>query len=313
MKRLLVIGVLSILIVAPVAAQEGPAARLDLQPTPQPTADADAGPPPPTVAFWVFWGSHCGPCRLFMGEILPPILAGYPYGQVIVHDRDLEKGNYEMLKALHLHHGIDLGEIPEVYIGDQVLLGNDEIQARLPSLIDHYLAQGGVDLPPIPPLPTPSPAGDLAAGAPAVHLAYFASLDCRPCDLIELTLTGLETQYAQLVVHHYSVAGDAALLARLCSQTGIPVSRCLAPAVFVGRRGLAGDALGANALTQLVTGHLAQGAAAGWQAGVDRDPPRLLNPRQLSWVTAALILLLLLAAAVWWFTRARRREQADDG
>ena len=284
-------------------------------PAPETPADADATPPLPTVAFWVFWDSHCGPCQELMKGILPSILHDYPQGQVIAHDRDLEKGNYEMLKALHLHHGIDLGEIPEIYIGDQVLLGNDEIQARLPSLISHYLMQGGVDLPPIPPLPTPSPPGDLAAGAPAVHLAYFASLDCQPCDLIELTLTAMEKQYAQLVIHQYSVVGDAALLAQLCGWTGIRVSHCIAPAVFVGQRGLAGDALGPNALTELVTAHLAQGADATWQAGADRGRAGILDLQQLGWLPAAFVLLLLfllLGSGVWWFARVGRREQADD-
>jgi len=88
---------------------------------------------------------------------------------VIVHQYDLERGGYEFAAALERQYGVQPGELPEIFIGDAALIGNEEIQARLPGLIDFYLAQGGVALTPVQPLPTPTPQ---PAGAPPIYLAY---------------------------------------------------------------------------------------------------------------------------------------------
>jgi hypothetical protein len=37
------------------------------------------------------------------------------------------------------------GDVPEIFIGEYALLGNQQIQAKLGALIDDYLAQGGVE------------------------------------------------------------------------------------------------------------------------------------------------------------------------
>lgn len=277
-----------------------------VEPAPEPAEGV------PTVAFWLFWGSHCGDCRVLMEGILPPILEGYPKGQVIVHDRDLEKGNYEMQLAFEQYYGIELGPIPQVYIGNEALLGNDEIEARLPGLIDRYLAAGGVDLPPVPALPATGPIPSTKPEGPAVHLAYFASLDCQACDLIKLALDALRDQYAQLVVHEYSVIQDAALLGQLCARNGIRVSRCIAPAAFVGQRGLAGGGLVPSALTTLITDHLAEGADADWEvsAAADGIGSGLLDGRHVGWVAGAVV--LLLGVGLWWSAKQGRREQHGE-
>jgi hypothetical protein len=79
---------------------------------------------------------------VLMEDILPPILARYQDGQVVMHQWDLEKGGYELMRALEQQHGLEYGAMPEVFIGEHVLLGKDEIGTRLAELIDGYLAQG---------------------------------------------------------------------------------------------------------------------------------------------------------------------------
>ena len=128
------------------------AALADATPAPAVAASATAAAaapatPAPVVSFYVFWDSKCGPCLKLMDEVLPPILSRYPREQVSVDARNLEHGSYTLMRDLETQYGLELGTIPEIFIGNEVLLGLDEIQNRLPSLLDQYLAAGGIGLP----------------------------------------------------------------------------------------------------------------------------------------------------------------------
>ena len=100
------------------------------------TPTPPAGPPPrltpipapgPVVHFWLFRDGHCGACLTLVEDILPQILANYETGQVVVHQQDLEKGGYDVMRALEQQHGLEYGDMPEVFIGDQFLLGTEVI------------------------------------------------------------------------------------------------------------------------------------------------------------------------------------------
>jgi cytochrome c biogenesis protein CcdA/glutaredoxin len=243
-------------------------------PTPRPTPTTKAchiceeEPPPtrePVVHFWLFYDSHCGSCLTLLEDILPPILAKYEAGQVVVHQNDLEKGGYELMRALEKQHGLEYGDVPEIFIGDQVLLGNEEIQARLEPLIDKYLAQGGVALPEVELTPTPIPTA-AAYAPPTIHLAYFYQPGCRECDLVQMDLDYLQHHYPQLLVHAFDVKAEAALAEWLGERAGVPEERRLtAPAVFVGDEGLVGEELHARSLEALIARHAPMGAEAVWK------------------------------------------------
>jgi cytochrome c biogenesis protein CcdA/thiol-disulfide isomerase/thioredoxin len=239
--------------------------------TPEPAAEA-------VVRLWLFYDSNCDSCLVLKDEILPPILARYQEGQVEIHERDLERGFYEEMRALEAHYGLEWGDMPEVFIGEHALLGNGEIQARLGELIDFYLAQGGVDPVEIN-LPTPTPetvveaASATTGDAPPIHLAYFYQPGCQECDRVSLDLNYLQGRYPQLAVHEFDVKAQAALNEWLGARAGVPESkRLVAPAVFVGDRALVDQELTASALETLVAGYAAGGAEAawdGWEAAED--------------------------------------------
>ncbi len=221
--------------------------------------------PQPVVHFWLFYDSHCGPCLTLLEDILPPILAKYEEGQVVVHKWDLEKGDSALMYDLEQRYGLEYGDVPEIFIGDYALLGNDEIQARLEALIDHYLAQGGVALPQAELTPTPMPTA-AADPVPAIHLAYFYQPGCRECDRVQLDLNYLGHRYPQLVVHTFDVQAEAALAEWLGKRAGVPEEKRLtAPAVFVGDEGLVGEELHARSLEALISRYAASGAKAMWE------------------------------------------------
>jgi cytochrome c biogenesis protein CcdA len=246
-------------------------------------------PPQGPVHFWLFWDSHCGDCQVLKEEILPPILSRYEEGQVVVRDRDLEKGGFEWMRALEHQYGLEQGEIPEVFIGEYALLGIQEIHDRLPELLDQYLAQGGVALMQVDLAPTPTADGLLPgseqAGSPRsataeplvvplpIHLAYFYQPGCRECDRVQLALDYLKKQYPQLSLCALDVKEHATLCESLGEQTGVPTGKRLtAPAVFVGGEALVGDELHTRSLEALLARYAETGAGPicqGWEMTSD--------------------------------------------
>ncbi|MGQ9584774.1 MAG: hypothetical protein ACUVXG_05185 [Anaerolineae bacterium] len=242
----------------------------DAAPAPSSTPEDVPLSPSPTpeavVHFWLFYDSHCDDCQILLNEILPPILAKYPEGQVIVHEQDLQQGGSDLMRALEVQHGLGYGTVPEIFIGDQSLMGNPDIEARLESLIDTYLAQGGVALPEVP-TPVAATAGPTTLeDPPAIHLAYFYQTGCLECDRVHLDLNYLQHRYPQLVVHTFDVREEAALAEWLGERAGVPTEkRLVAPAVFVGAEGLVDEALGPRSLEELVVRHVDTGAEPAWE------------------------------------------------
>jgi cytochrome c biogenesis protein CcdA len=260
--RLLLLPLLLLLLALPSAHAEEPVVGA--------TPSASLAPAGAAVRFWLFFSSGCDSCKLLKEEILPAILDRYAPGQVVVSELDVDLGYYDEMLALEAEYGVTYGSIPEIFVGDQALMGNEQIQARLGALIDQYLAQGGAELVEISP-PSTTPAGapeptPSAAQAPAIHLAYFYQPGCRECDRVGLDLNYLQERYPQLVIEECDVKAEAALCEWLGEQAGVPEEkRLIAPAVFVGGEALLDEELTAQGLETLVARYAASGAEAAWE------------------------------------------------
>jgi cytochrome c biogenesis protein CcdA len=183
-----------------------------------------------------------------------------------VERRDVEGSSeaYNLLRALERHYGVTHGEMPVIFIGDEVLAGEQEARERLPTLVERYLAQGGVALPQ-PPVPTPR--SSVSGDAPPIHLAYFYQTGCRACDRVRLDLDHLAQRYPGLVVHAFDVRERAALCEWLGERAGLPEEKRLtAPAVFVDGEALIGENLQTGNLEALVARYADDGAEPVWEA-----------------------------------------------
>jgi hypothetical protein len=189
---------------APVIAESA----LTASPTPRPTATIKAChiceeedqrqlstlAPTPVVHFWFFFDSGCYGCLKVYNSVLPRIMSQYKPEQVTMHVRDLARGNSEKQHALEQQYGIVKGDATEVFIGEYVLLGSQEIETRLPRLIDQYLAQGGVGLveltvttqPTATRTPTrpPSPIPATSAPSAVVRAVLFWNQYCPHCHVV---------------------------------------------------------------------------------------------------------------------------------
>jgi len=106
------------------------------------------------VRFYYFFDPNCPICLETHRTVLEPLLKEYG-SRVQVEERSIaEQANFGLLLDLEQQYGVPNGSIPEVIIGKDLLAGPGPIRASLKERIDHYLAQGGVELPGGSPSPT---------------------------------------------------------------------------------------------------------------------------------------------------------------
>jgi uncharacterized membrane protein len=126
----------------------------------------------PTVRAVMFWMSGCKHCEQTISMTLPPIREQYgsQLDLQLIQIYSLE--HIDALYALGESYGIPkhLVGVPFLIIGDEPLVGYDQIRLKLPGIIETHLAAGGVDLPDRPelqPLLVAIPDADSPTPAPA--------------------------------------------------------------------------------------------------------------------------------------------------
>ncbi|MBC7225356.1 MAG: hypothetical protein H5T59_13965, partial [Anaerolineae bacterium] len=157
--------------------------------------------------------------------------------------------------------------IPELFVGNDALLGEASIRQEAAALVERYLEAGGADWPPLytayleaaptPPAtatPEPLPTRHLCptcaeeppvrADTPVVHLYYFGDRRCGTCLALDREfLQPLEEAYGErLQVDRRdleSSAQDYALFQALEAAYGVTESRL--PQVYIGKYALVGE------------------------------------------------------------------------
>ncbi len=112
----------------------------------------------------MYWMKGCPHCEFVIEQVLPPLQQDYGEGLSmdmveLVTIQDVNQF-YAMTDALGIPK--EKTGVPLIMIGDQVLIGQDEIADRFPALVADFHARGGV-----PPAPTPAVSGKNAAAAQA--------------------------------------------------------------------------------------------------------------------------------------------------
>ncbi len=102
----------------------------------------------------MFWSSTCGHCEYVIKNVLPPLQAEYGDQLEIVMIELVAQEDVDRLFQVVTAFGLakENVAVPFLIIGEQVLIGSDQIPAELPGLIEAHLAAGGVDYPAVPAL-----------------------------------------------------------------------------------------------------------------------------------------------------------------
>jgi len=275
--RLLSVTILSLLLVPALTSAEQPVAR-----------------------FFVFEAQDCDHCRAVDDEVLTPLREEYG-DRVEIRSFDIGAlDNYEVMVRLEREYGVPGLAIPQIFIGDGVLIGEQQIRDELRGLVEECLAQGGCDFPtedlPVVPPQVPSgsaadpfcedPSGPDEAGvcevvggelAAPVYIAYFHSPGCMECDRVAYDLSHLEQKYPNLVVRSFDINTCAPLNEAMSERSGVsPEERLLAPAVFVGDEYLVGNEITVDGLEEVIQRHGQVGCIPPWE-GLEEESPEAIN------------------------------------
>lgn len=108
--------------------------------------------PKAVVKAILFYSPSCPHCYQVITQDLPPILEKYGEQlQIIGVDSSTEDG-HQLFEAAITRFAVppERQGVPFLVIGDAILVGSLEIPQQLPTLVEQYLAQGGLDWPDIP-------------------------------------------------------------------------------------------------------------------------------------------------------------------
>ena len=254
----------------------------------------------PVVRAFFFFSQTCSHCEAVQTEVLPPLLSKYGAQLELRYFDIAGTENYEALLALEKRYGVTQPDIPEIFIGQRALVGEEAIRAQLDGLIKDTLSAGGVDypqpdlLPVAPPTPRPtSTPGALAVPTetlpaqyahlppegcrwcnrqefpdkPLVYMAYLYDTSCRACDRAVYDLNLLHGKYPNLYIRSFDVKKQAELSEALAQHYGVPAEkRLVAPAVFIGQDYLVTPDINVDTLTALVDKYSASGSKPPWEA-----------------------------------------------
>jgi uncharacterized membrane protein len=144
-------------------------------------ANASAQTPNGVVRAVLFWMNGCAHCHFVLEQILPPLQEKHGDRLQIKLVEVATAEDVDQLMSIAASFGIPKEQVgvPFLVIGENVLVGSEQIPAELPGLIDAYLASGGVDYPVIfkevkdqeaPEPVTPIAEASIPADSPAIPL-----------------------------------------------------------------------------------------------------------------------------------------------
>lgn len=137
---------------------------------------ADAQAPQVVVYAVVFYSPTCPHCHQVMTETLPPFQSQYGSQLEILYVDVSQTAGATLFQATIDTLNIPVGRaglVPTMVVGSTVMVGGSEIPAQLPTLIETGLANGGIDLPPVPELRRAYQASlDNATASAAIQTTY---------------------------------------------------------------------------------------------------------------------------------------------
>ena len=187
----------------------------------------------PTLQIYFFYAEECPSCGGILQGYFPGLTSMYPFLDI----QTFEIKNplyYEALIQLEKQFGRSGNELPVLFIGDQVLSGDQEIMEKLEPLILEYQGSGAPPLPPLQSIPqTAQPVEKLFS----VELAYFSLKGCPKCDRASYLLKYIGNKYPHLNVKEIDLntADGKRLNETLSNRINLsPEKRLIAPSIFIG-------------------------------------------------------------------------------
>ena len=187
---------------------------------------------PSSIQIYFFYTEDCQSCQVILQTYLPTLKTTVPNLEI----KTFDVGNpvyFEALAKLEKKFGRAGGELPVVFVGDQMLSGEMEIMEKLNPLLLEVQAKGGVSPPPVE---FPSAAQPSLTG-PAVDLAYFYQKGCPKCERANVLLNYMAKKYPRVNIKEIDLhtPDGKRLNETLSNRINLPPEkRLIAPSIFIG-------------------------------------------------------------------------------
>lgn len=210
----------------------------------------------------LFFSEDCDDCRFVREELLPKLSERFGDALKVKSYSIDDAENYDLLVALEKQFGKMGNDIPVVFIGEDVL-GGEEVAGKLEGLVEKYLSQGGCEFP-----ATAKTGEAVAVSNEIMYLAYFERPGCKACDRANYILKSAERAYPNLKIKRFNSEdkGDVELFEALCKMYGVPEKqRLVAPSVFLGERYLIKEDITDEKLRELIKQYEKEGTKCPWE------------------------------------------------
>jgi len=189
---------------------------------------------PSPIPIYLFYTQDCPSCQPILQSYLPTLKTMYSFLEVKAFDL-ANPFYYEALVKLEKRYQRKANDLPVLFIGDQMLAGEQEIMEKLDPLILEYQMKGSL-APALPPLEISSKVL-VSEKKFSVDLAYFYQKGCPQCDRANSLLKYINEKYPHLHVKSIDLNTDDGkrLNETLANRLGLPQEkRLIAPSIFIG-------------------------------------------------------------------------------
>lgn len=208
------------------------------------------------VQAWFFYRDECSNCKTILEDIVYPLMKSHP------DDIDMRfyklDDNYQAWKKVEAHFQVQTGPgLPITVLGDTVLVGLDQHQASLKSILETAIDGEKIAFANVPNLDmaemqasdprestlnpeicSPDNPAACAFDQP-IYVAYFYNVGCKDCGIAEVEMAQLEKLF-NLQIEKFNIKEDADLAIWMAERISIDPNFG-APAIFIGDHAWIGD------------------------------------------------------------------------
>ena len=189
------------------------------------------------LPMYIFYTDDCSSCQAILQSYVPTLQSMYPFLEIKTFDL-ANPAYYEALAKLEQKYNRRGNELPVIFIGDQMLSGEQEVMGELDPLILDYQMKGDLT-PPLPPVEISEvhhPPAAITSKTP-VELAYFYQKGCSYCDRANYLLKYFLKKYPHLNINEIDLnTSDGKRLNETLSNrlNLLSEKRLIAPSIFIG-------------------------------------------------------------------------------
>lgn len=190
------------------------------------------------VTVYFFYGEECAHCHA-VKPFIESLQAKYPDVDFQVLEVWHNPSNLALSTTLNRNLGLEDPGVPEVIVGDVVLVGSRDIPEKLEQTI---LDQKKKIIRKTPVNQVLASGPDVVTTSPSVSAVYFYGSTCSHCEKVKPLLADMEAKYPELSLTRlevYNNADNRQQLAVMSQKHGI--ENAGVPILFIGDRVLYGD------------------------------------------------------------------------